>query len=149
MFEDSIMKSANADPYIHRNGIRFTVVKEGYAEAEVDVTEDGMNPMGALHGGLMFSMMDALATVAGLTHGNVVTTVDAHIHFLNRVAGSKKIRGVTREAKNGKTLLVHDVFVYDDNDVLVAQGTFTNCSLFPIGDEKAELFRGRHRDEKE
>lgn len=141
MFEDLIMKSANENRYINRNGIRFTLVKEGYAEAEVDVTGEGMNPMGSLHGGRMFSMMDALATVAGLTRGNVVTTVDAHIHFLNRVAGSKKVKGVAKEVKNGKTLLVHDVLVHDDADRLVAKATFTNYRLDSVVDENSSLFQ--------
>jgi len=47
----------NEAPGFNRhNGIRFTVVEEGYCECEVDLTQEGRNPQGVAHGSLLFAV---------------------------------------------------------------------------------------------
>ena len=47
------------------NGIRFTVVEEGYCECQADITHNSLNPQGVAHGSLLFTLCDC---VTGMTN---------------------------------------------------------------------------------
>ncbi len=117
------------NPYAQYNGIRLTALSKGSATAEMTITENMTNPFHIVHGGCLYTIADVTAGAAASSHGCKSTTVDSSFHYLRAGSGTKKLIASAREIKAGKTLLVYDVTVRDQNDALLAEGIFTLMSL--------------------
>jgi len=114
----------NEAPGFNRhNGIRFTVVEEGYCECEVDLTQEGRNPQGVAHGSLLFTLCDCVTGMATATTGRSMLTQSASIHYLRPGTGGR-IRAVSRLIKNGRTTALCVGEVYDEKDRLLATSEF-------------------------
>ena len=53
------------------NHVVVTEVGEGTSVVEVEMTQDGMNPLNMAHGGLIFTLCDVATGVAARTGGDV------------------------------------------------------------------------------
>ena len=105
------------------NGIRFTVVEEGYCECEVDMTEESLNPQGVAHGSLIFALCDCVTGMATATTGRSMLTQSANIHYLRPgVAG--KLTARSRLIKNGRTTALCVGEVFDEKERLLATSQF-------------------------
>lgn len=111
----------NEKGYIKYNHLHFTELSEGSARAEVEVDEDLLNPMGSVHGGCLFSVCDTVGGTAAMTHGVAVTTTMGTISYLNPAAGCGKLYAEAVELKAGRTLFRYDVFVRDEQGVLICK----------------------------
>jgi len=105
------------------NGIRFTVLEEGYAEVEVDLTEKSLNPQGVAHGSLLFALCDCCTGVASASIGREMLTQSANIHFLRPGTG-KTLTAKSKLIKMGRATAVFGAEVYDEKGKLVCSGTF-------------------------
>lgn len=105
------------------NGIRFTVLEEGYCECEVELTEDSLNPQRVTHGSLLFALCDCVTGVAAASYDRGMLTQGANIHFLRPGTGSK-LTAKSRLIKVGRTTAVFGADVFDEKGKLVCQGTF-------------------------
>ena len=56
-------------------GVRIEEIREGYARSVLDVRADLSNPIGSLHGGVLFTIADITGGSAAVSHGEQVTTV--------------------------------------------------------------------------
>ena len=109
----------------HRhNGIRLVEAGPGRAVVEAGITRDSLNPMGFIHGGLMFTMADMAAGCACLTHGRGVVTLGASASYLAPARGDR-LRAAATEEHCGKTTGVYRVEVTDPEGKLVAVFTVT------------------------
>ncbi len=100
-----------AEGFNHLNGLRCTVVEEGYCEAEVEITKNSMNPQGVVHGSLLFALCDLVTGMATATTGRSMLTQAAHIHYLRPGTG-KKLTAKSRMVHNGRqtALCIGEVF---------------------------------------
>lgn len=110
-------------------GARVTDMQEGYAKCEMPVKKDFYNPNNSVHGGVIFSIADIAAGAAAASYGMRMTTMDASLSFLAPALTSKMLYGEGREIKRGKSVCVYDVWITDDQGVLIAKGTYTFFSL--------------------
>ena len=110
-------------------GVRIEEIREGYARSVLDVRADLSNPIGSLHGGVLFTIADITGGSAAVSHGEQVTTVDADIRYLRPGIGVKRIVCEAEEIKKGKTLFVYLIDVRDQDGTLLTAGTFTYMSL--------------------
>lgn len=110
-------------------GVRIEEIREGYARSVLDVRADLSNPIGSLHGGVLFTIADITGGSAAVSHGEQVTTVDADIRYLRPGIGVKRIVCEAEEIKKGKTLFVYRIDVRDQDGTLLTAGTFTYMSL--------------------
>lgn len=110
-------------------GIRVTEISEGYAKADIPVSEKHLNPIGSVHGGCLFTLMDAVGSAAASSHGYHVTTVDASVHYLRAGLQTTRLIASTREIKCGKKILAYDISVTDQDGKVLAEGIFTYMSL--------------------
>ena len=110
-------------------GVRIEEIREGYARSVLDVRADLSNPIGSLHGGVLFTIADMTGGSAAVSHGEQVTTVDADIRYLRPGIGVKRIVCEAEEIKKGKTLFVYRIDVRDQDGTLLTAGTFTYMSL--------------------
>lgn len=110
-------------------GLELKEIREGYARAEMDVTDDLKNPINSVHGGVLFTIADVTGGGAAASHGNLITTIDGSFHFLRPGLGTTHLTSEARELKAGKNVLVYDVTVYDQDQVVLAEGIFSYMSL--------------------
>ncbi len=114
------------DAFSAYNGVRLTVLKKGYAEAEMDVGPKARNLLGMMHGGAYYTLADVAAGSAMIPYGKTCVTLGADIHYMRPACEGKVVAkaqvlqyggriGVARvevEDKDGETLCVCTVTMY-------------------------------------
>ena len=99
--------------------------KECYTRTEI--RPEHLNPYGMVHGGLMYTMAD---TATGLTAGkymDVPVTLDSDFHFVRNVS-SGVLTAKAEIIRDGKHVMWLRVRVVADDEILLAEGTFTYYS---------------------
>lgn len=137
-FEDHRQKRNKENIFADYNGINITSLEKGHAVVEMEVDEKKLNPLGTVHGGCFFTIADTCAGAAATTYGKNVTTVNAEMHYLRPGRNVKKLIAENREVKVGRTLIVQDVIITDENGTELVHGTFT---FFRLDDKYTEESR--------
>ena len=89
------------------------------------VTEDSLNAMQTVHGGLMFVMAEVAAGLVTRNDGRKYVTLDSSFRFL-RGSSAKNIQGLAKITKRGKTVCFTKAEVVEtDTGKLLAEGEFT------------------------
>ncbi len=118
--------------FIKEVGFTTTEIREGYAKGEVELSEKHGNPIGSVHGGVLFSIADNVGGSAATSRGRYVTTVSGNINYLRPAIGCKKLVGESKEIKTGKNICVYDVTITDENGTEIAVARMTYYYLGPI-----------------
>ena len=107
-------------------GAQITVLKEGYAEAELTVKPELLNMAGIVHGGVIFSLGDSTVGAASKSYGHGSVTLEGKINYLRPIGPeSGRIRAVAQSVHAGKKTGVYACGVYDGAGNLAAVGQFT------------------------
>ena len=69
------------DRFVENCGIEIVECREGYAKCEVTIADKHLNVIDAIQGGLLFTIADFSAAVAGFTLGRVAVSINADISF--------------------------------------------------------------------
>lgn len=117
------------NPFAAYVGIVTTKIEDGYAEAELTLRPEHMNPVNIVHGGCLYTLADVVTGAAASSFGTQTVTVSGEYHYLTSAKDTKKIKAHAKCLKRGKTLVTFDVEVTDDNGNLVGKGTFTSYRL--------------------
>ena len=112
-----------AEGFNTHNGIRFTVVEEGYCECECDMTRESLNPQGVAHGSLLFTLCDCVTGMATASTGRSMLTQSATIHYLRPGTGGT-LKARSRLVKNGRTTALCVGEVYDEQGRLLVTSSF-------------------------
>jgi len=110
--------------FSYENGITITWLEPGLARGELKVGEDSVNPHGQVHGGALYTLADTTAGCCACSKGGSCVTASSSMEFL-RPALSGTIACAATPKKLGKNLSVIQVELKNDQDVVVATGTFT------------------------
>lgn len=116
-------------PFADEVGINITKISEGYAEAEIVTRKEHYNPIGGIHGGVMYAMADTVGGCACYSYGKMITTLDSSFHFLKPALHAEKLVAKATVIKKGKRALVSDITVEDQTGTLLSKGTFTYMTL--------------------
>ncbi len=111
--------------FFGHNGMTITSVKDGRAEGDLEISPHSLNIHGFVHGGCLATLADTVSgcAVFSATRRRCVT-VNYNLNFLVPAYGSTIHCSATPQ-KIGRTLCVYDTVLTDDQDHLVASGTFT------------------------
>ena len=115
-------------------GIRFLEVGPDGVEASLEVREDLCTVGGILHGGAVMAFADTLgaaATVPHLPAGAGTTTLESKTNFLRPALAGTTVRGRTRAIHRGRTTMVWQTEVSNEEGKLVALVTQTQMVLTP------------------
>lgn len=125
MVDMKILKDfMNEQPGFNRhNGIRFTVVEEGYCECEVDMTANSLNPQGVAHGSLLFALCDCVTGIATASTGRGMLTQSASIHFLRTGKGGT-LTAKSKLIRNGRRTALCLGEVFDEDGTLLVTSQF-------------------------
>lgn len=106
------------------NGIKLTEVREDYAECRVDLVPESFNAQGIVHGGLIFAICDVATGFALSGDDRPAVTGGASMNFLRPGLGTY-LRAVGEPVKIGRRSAIVEGTVYDDQNRLIAKGTYT------------------------
>jgi len=110
--------------YLQSNDMRVIELREGYARVEMIIDQQILNVHGFVHGGALFSLADTAAGAASFASGRDSVTLTGTINYIKPGTGGKLI-GVATEISRGRTTGVYEVFIYNDESVLLSRATFT------------------------
>ena len=128
-----IMRRINAPgQFSTQSGIRVTAISHHSCEGELTVTPGSLNPRGIVHGGCLATLMDTVAGVAACTDGRTCVTLNCSVNYLRAAANTEKVYCRTRLIKAGRTVVVMEAILTDDNDREVATGTYTFYLMEPV-----------------
>ena len=106
-------------------GVVVTKIEEAYAEAELELRAEHLNPMGYVHGGVLYTIADITAGAATVSLGTNAVTVSGEYHYLAPGKDTRSLKAIARPIKKGAKLLVFDLEVYTAEEKLIGKGTFT------------------------
>lgn len=110
-------------------GVKITEIGPGWAKGEMKFQTFHRNPIGSVHGGVIFFLADSVGGTAASTRGSMVTTSNGTIHYLNAAMQPEKLVAEARELKAGKNLLTYDVYIRTETGLLVSKATMEYFSL--------------------
>ncbi len=116
------------DRFCAYNGIRLTVVREGYAEAELRVTEHTMNGLGIVQGGALYTLCDLAFAGASNSYRRPCVGLNSSISYI-RPGSGESLKAVARIVNAGKTICVCDVEVLNAAGKIVAKCTLSGYFL--------------------
>lgn len=106
------------------NGIVITHAEPGLVRGELTVNENSYNPHGIVHGGALATLADTTAGCCACSKGGNCVTANCSFEFL-RPATGKKIFCEATPKKLGRSLSTIQVTLTNDENAVVATGTFT------------------------
>ena len=108
-------------------GMEIEDIEPGQAIARLEVTESLLNPNGAVHGGVLFTMVDTAmgkATMSVLEEGQLCASIEVQIRFLRPVGGGR-LEADAVVIGRGRKIIHLESRVRDGGGVLVATGAGT------------------------
>lgn len=119
------MSGALSFPLAEFLGMRTEPGEAGVASARLSVGPAHINPHGAVHGAVLFALVDTAmgaATLSVLPPGQLCASVDVQLRFC-RAARDGELVATVRVRQAGKRIVHLDAEVRDDAGELVAFGT--------------------------
>lgn len=105
-------------------GLVITKVTQNTVEAELEVTDDHLQPFGLVHGGVHAAIVETLCSVGAsqsLEPGQAPVGVENHTSFLKPVTGGM-IRAIAEPIQIGKRTQLWETKLYNDKGQLVSTG---------------------------
>ena len=119
------------DSYSRLSHITITAVGDGWAEGELTVCPEVLNPMGMVHGGCLATLADTVAGTAAHSGGQRCVTLNCSLNLLKPAKGSRIVCRAVRQ-KSGRTIQVCEVVLTDEQGAQVMTGTLTFYALGPF-----------------
>lgn len=123
-FDDLMIRLNSSSMYLQSNDMKVTELENGYSKLEMIIDEQILNIHGYVHGGALFSLADTAAGAASFTAGRDSVTLQASINYIKPGKGGRLI-AVANRISSGRTTGVYEVFIFNDEDILLARATFT------------------------
>ena len=114
--------------FMVHNGMRLVVLEADRAVVELEVGPESLNLLGAVHGGVYFTMADCAAGAAARSGGSAYVTCDADIHFI-RGAKSGLLRATAQVRHRGSTTCRVSVEITDGDGRLLCD---VSCTMFRV-----------------
>ena len=122
--EDLKKRLNSSSQFLQSNDMHVVEVKEGYAKVEMIIDEQILNVHGFVHGGALYPLADTAAGAARFATGRDSVTLSGTINYIKPGKGGKLI-GIAQEISAGRTTGVYEVFIFNDQEILLSRATFT------------------------
>lgn len=110
--------------YAVDGGMRIEELGDGWARGTLQLAPRHANPMGIVHGGVYFTMMDQVAGTAACTGGGLCRTVNCEVRFLAAAQGDRLISRA-EAVRMGRSIAVIRAWVEDAAGTVCADGMYT------------------------
>ena len=112
------MKST--DYFREHLGIQVLEVNDGYAKVSLKITKEHTNSLGAVHGGVIFSLADCAFAEACNYGENVAVAIQVSINFLKPAFEDDMLTAEAVQVSDGKTLGLYQVTVTKQDKKIAA-----------------------------
>lgn len=112
------------DTFAKANGIRIEVIREGYAEAVLEVNENSLNGLKTIQGGAIFTLADFAFAGGAYSWEEKCIAMTANISFV-RPGNGKILRAKASAVNKGRRSCLFDVEVFNEQEKLVAKMSIT------------------------
>ena len=102
------------DRFCRYNEMRIDVIRPGYAEAVMEITENKLNGLGIAQGGAIFTLADLAFAGASNAAGFRTVAFTSNISFIRPGTG-RRLRAVATEVSRGRRTGVYSVEVFNDD----------------------------------
>jgi len=121
---EHLQRFVDKDRFARFLGIEFLEIGEGWARARLTIDQNHLNSVGTVHGGVVFSLADAVFSAASNSRGNVAVAIQVSISFFKAVSGGT-LFAQAREIDLNPKLATYSIEISDDegNSVARFQGT--------------------------
>ena len=123
---EALMKMANGGPFFSHIRIRLVEINYGYSKVELDIDPKiHINTFGSVHGGVNAAMIDTAAywaSYCGQEENSGFTTLDISVTNLS-MARRGRLTAIAHSIKEGRSICLCDVKVYDEDGRIVSHGT--------------------------
>ncbi len=121
---DMVQKFVNADRFAKYLGIDIYEHGPGRAKARMEIQPHHLNSAGTVHGGAIFSLADAVFSVASNSHGTLAMAINVSISFF-KAARKGRLLAEGREVSLNPKLATYLIEVKDEAGASIAlfQGT--------------------------
>lgn len=110
------------NPFMKHNHMKITKISPDYSEVQLEVNPDALNLGGFIHGGLIYSLADAVTGLTARADGHKYVTQSAHINFIKNV--SKGTVTATGEMiRRGRVISVIRSRILAEDGTLLAEAT--------------------------
>lgn len=109
----------NDKGFIGKNGFKISKLTDEECILEYEIKESGLNPMGMVHGGILFGLADTSAGALSFYTGRKCVTTSATMNYLNP-AKEGKVYARATALKIGNRIGYYDVVITDDNGKVIA-----------------------------
>lgn len=107
------------DSFAHYLGVEMQEVKAGSAVAHLKIEPHHLNSYQTVHGGVIFSLADAVFAAASNSHGPQAMAINVSISFV-KAATAGTLTASAKEISLNHTLATYEVRVTDDSGELIA-----------------------------
>lgn len=121
-------------------GVKTVELSEDRAVSMIEIDENHMNPNKSVHGGVLFTMADALAGTLVCVDGKMHTTISSSMQYASPVMEKGMLIAEAKFIKKGRKISYITVDIKDKTGTLICIGSFTFYNLNMDYDEY-------HRDE--
>ena len=121
---DNLKKFVEKDNFAKHLGVEMLEYSPGRAKARMELKSHHLNSACTVHGGAIFSLADAVFSVASNSHGTLAMAINVSISFF-KAAKSGTLFAESREVSLNPKLATYLIDVKDDagNAIALFQGT--------------------------
>ena len=128
--KEEFLERYQKNTFMLYNHIEIESVEPDRAIFRLEIRPESKNPLGIVHGGVLYSLADTVGGTAAMTGRDyAVPTVDGTIHYLKAGKNTSKIIARAQEIQNGYAFSVCECKIYDDKETLLASATMTYYHL--------------------
>ena len=121
---DSLKKIVKNDKFAKLVGVKLLDVSEGYATAEMTLTDNHLNGLGIAHGGAIFTLADLVFAAASNSRGTDAVAININISYF-KAERSGTLTAEAKEISLNRKLATYLITVRNDTGKKIAamQGT--------------------------
>ena len=121
---NELNKFIEKDRYAKHLGVEMLDYSSGWAKARMPIKNHHLNSAGTVHGGAIFSLADAVFSIASNSHGNLAMAINVSISYF-KSAKSGTLIAEGHEVSLNPKLATYLIDIKDDDGTAIAlfQGT--------------------------
>jgi acyl-CoA thioesterase len=121
---DAMKTFVQQDRFARHLGVEVLEYAKGTAKARMEIAGHHLNSAGMVHGGAIFSLADAVFSIASNSHGTLAVAINVSINFF-KAATQGTLTATAEEVSFNPRLATYLITVTDDdgNRIALFQGT--------------------------
>ncbi len=123
-------KYARDNAFMAHNHMYITEIGTELSEIRMEIHPTGLNIMGMVHGGLLYSLADVVTGLTARADGRKYVTQSAHANFIGNISEGTVIAQGTL-VRRGRTMTIVRGTVTDENGKLLLESTIDMFCLNP------------------